>query len=339
MDINSLHFLIIDILSDVESLCESFEIEDHLMAEQITKPSNKPAFINNHSTPLPSVYESDDSEFEDFLDDILERGRSLLKKPSKTAHSVYNDSCAMDSRLETTVELQAEVTLRRLISLSSHSLIQNVNAPVIPVEVEYELNIWPSELIIPWQIQTNSNARNRNMLVTCFDNLFRTLQMQSSTNIEHILQLWLTLSLNSDEKFNPNSIPFIALSPEAVNCLISAITWSPGLSLRTWCSALQTLTLICNIMHGINGANSEWSENFGLYCRTGYIVNHSDLVQMFLRLLSGTGLVFSDKALVSAFLKDYPFLFIIDRLSLTIIFRHRFSFYVIRSVLISYYKY
>ncbi|KAK9728572.1 Inhibitor of Apoptosis domain [Popillia japonica] len=285
-----------EILSDVESLCESFEIEDHLMTEQI-KPNNKPTSINNHSTPLPSVYESDDSEFEDFLDDILERGRSLLKKPSKTLHSVYSDSCAMDSRLEATVELQAEVTLRRLILLSSHSLIQNINAPVVPIDVECELNVWPSELLIPWQIQTHSNTRNRNMLINCFDNLFRTLQMQSSTNIEHILQLWLTLSLNSDEKFNPNSIPFIALSPEAVNCLITAITWSPGLSLRAWCSALQTLTLICNIMHGMNGANSEWSETFGLYCRTGYIVNHSDFVQMLLRLLSGTGLVFSDKGL------------------------------------------
>lgn len=31
---------------------------------------------------LPSLLESDDSEFEDFLDDILERGRNLFKKGS-----------------------------------------------------------------------------------------------------------------------------------------------------------------------------------------------------------------------------------------------------------------
>lgn len=31
--------------------------------------------------PLPSLLESDDSELEDLLDDILERGRNLVKKP------------------------------------------------------------------------------------------------------------------------------------------------------------------------------------------------------------------------------------------------------------------
>lgn len=31
---------------------------------------------------LPSLLESDDSELEDFLDDILERGRNMLKKGS-----------------------------------------------------------------------------------------------------------------------------------------------------------------------------------------------------------------------------------------------------------------
>lgn len=31
---------------------------------------------------LPSLLESDDSELEDFLDDILERGRNMLKKDS-----------------------------------------------------------------------------------------------------------------------------------------------------------------------------------------------------------------------------------------------------------------
>nr|XP_022908652.1 baculoviral IAP repeat-containing protein 6 isoform X2 [Onthophagus taurus] len=278
-----------DILADVENLCEAFEIEDQIMADQLktTKPSN------NNSGPLPSVFESDDSEFEDFLDDILERGRSLLKKPPKTNQG---ESYAMDSRLEATVELQAEVILRRLISMSSYSLVQNINTPVIAAESEMDLMAWPEELLLSWQIQTEP-IRNRNMLINCFDNLFKSLPLQSSTNIEHILQLWLTLSLRNDEKFNPNSIPFISLSPEAVNSLITAITWSPGLSLRTWCSALQSLTLICNIMHGSNGSNTEWSDTYGLYCRTGYVLNHPDFVQMFLRLLSGSGLVFSDKGL------------------------------------------
>lgn len=34
----------------------------------------------NSNFPLPSLLESDDSELEDLLDDILERGRNLTKK-------------------------------------------------------------------------------------------------------------------------------------------------------------------------------------------------------------------------------------------------------------------
>lgn len=36
----------------------------------------------NSTFPLPSLLESDDSELEDLLDDILERGRTLTKKHS-----------------------------------------------------------------------------------------------------------------------------------------------------------------------------------------------------------------------------------------------------------------
>ena len=270
-------------------MCESFEIEDHLNTEQI---QNMP----KSSTPLPSVFESDDSEIEDFISDVFERGRCMIKKPQKSNCSTYNGSCAMDTRLEVTVELQAEITLRRLISSHMHSLMQNINSPPTLSDIDQELPMWPAELLIPWQPQSQTNAKNGNMLVNSFNNLFKNLQMQSTTNIEHILQLWLTLSSNSDEKFNPNSVPFFPLSLEAINSLISSIAWSTGLSLRCWCSALQTLTLICNTTHT---SNSKWSENYGVYCRIECVVKHPDFVQMLNRLLSGTGLVFSDKGLVS----------------------------------------
>lgn len=45
---------------------------------QIVGPSTTGKQSTNF--PLPSLLESDDSELEDLLDDILERGRLLMKK-------------------------------------------------------------------------------------------------------------------------------------------------------------------------------------------------------------------------------------------------------------------
>lgn len=139
------------------------------------------------------------------------------------------------------------------------------------------------------------------MLVNSFDALFQNIQRQSPANLEHILHLWLTLNSAGDgaERFDPVTVPFSALSPEGVQALISAVAWSPGLSLRTWCAALQTLTLVCNQQQQ-QGAG-QWAESYGLYSMTGCLVNHADFVQMLIRLLSGAGLVYSDKGLVSSF--------------------------------------
>lgn len=288
-----------DLLSDVESLCESFGLEDNLLSEPVPKQGKTGTANNNNGNQLPSVYESEDSELEDFLDDILERGRTLLKKSCKGTLSSCSGSHAVDSRLEVGVEMSAEIALRRLMTLSTHNLIQNINGSVAVPENEIELPPWPSSLILPWQMQTQCNSSYRTMLMNCFEALFKDIQRQSSVNLEHILHLWLTLNCtNGDDKFDPSAIPFIGLSPEAINCLVSAIAWSPGLSLRTWCTALQTLTLICNLTHGPN-SSPQWSDLYGLYGMTSCLVNHQDFVQLLIRLLSGAGLVFSDKGLVS----------------------------------------
>lgn len=47
--------------------------DSSIVASAATSTSNSNGF-------LPSLLESDDSELEDFLDDILERGRNMLKK-------------------------------------------------------------------------------------------------------------------------------------------------------------------------------------------------------------------------------------------------------------------
>lgn len=268
------------------------------MSEPALKQGKTSSNTNNQ---LPSVYESDDSELEDFLDDILERGRNALKKSSKAVPPISASSCAIDSRLEIGVEANAEMTLRRLVSLNAHSLMTNVNVSVGNTEGEREIPSWQPALLAPWQIDQQLSRTNRSMLISCFNVLFKDLQMQTPLHLEHTLQLWLTLNCNQgDEKFDPASTPFISLDHDSVTSLISAISWSSGLSLRAWCSVLQSLSLVCNIMQqGPGPASSQWQEPVGTYSLTLTVINHPDFVQMLLRLLSGTGLVFSEKGLVS----------------------------------------
>lgn len=287
----------LDLLSDVESLCETYDIEENIIAGSLIKHHHGKisSNSNNPSNQLPSVFESDDSELEDMLDDILERGRNLLKKTPKGALLVYTGSCAMDSRLEMGVETLAEITLRRLVMLSTHNLSHNVTTAVPAEENEHEIPPWPAG---QWQIRQFPHKSNIDMLDSCFDQLFEEIGMQNSSHIEHILQLWLTLNCSSsDDKFNPSIMPFIGLSPESVRHLISAIAWNPGLSLRTWCCALQMLTLICNQTH----SGAEWSNDYGIYSLISHMIGHPDFVQLLLRLLSGTGVVFLDKGLVNIF--------------------------------------
>ncbi|KAF5297110.1 hypothetical protein FQA39_LY02690 [Lamprigera yunnana] len=285
-----------DLLTDLEILCDSFALEDNVVSEPATK-QGKTSNNNNNNNQLPSVFESDDSELDDFLDDILERGKTHSKKSSKNVYMTSASSCAMDSRLEMGVEASAEMTLRRIISQNLYNLMQNVNATTPYVETEQEFPAWSPELISPWNVEAQATSQNRIMLVSCFNSLFKELQLQSSINIEHILQLWLTLNcVHGDHKFDPSTSPFIVLDQDAISSLITTIAWSSGLSLRTWCSALQTLTMVCNMMQqGSNTATaSQWMDSF---VPTLCIINHSDFVQLLLRLLSGTGLVFSEKGL------------------------------------------
>lgn len=52
------------------------DVQDNIVVTSTTAGTSK---SNGY---LPSLLESDDSELEDFLDDILERGRNMLKKDS-----------------------------------------------------------------------------------------------------------------------------------------------------------------------------------------------------------------------------------------------------------------
>lgn len=282
-------------------------MEDNIVPEPVTKQGKNSNVTNlngnnNNNNQLPSVYESEDSELEDFLEDILQRGSTVLKKANKPAvHSNCSDSFAFDSRLEVGVETSAEITLRKLMILSTHNLDQNINGTKSIVEKEIELQPWPSNLILPWQMQPQSNASYRTMLMNCFDVLFKDLQNRGKSNLEQVLDLWLTLNCSDgEEKFDPSSVPFVGLSPDAAGALVSAVAWSPALSLRAWCSALRTLTLVCNLTQG-PPVSAQWTDLYGVYGMTSCLVNHPDFVQMLIRLLSGAGVVFSDKGLVSVY--------------------------------------
>lgn len=276
--------------ADVESICENFEIEENLIPIQSDNITKQGKFMMNGNMV---VFESDDSEFEDMLDDILERGRSLLKKTPKAGLTVYSGSSAIDSRLDAGVEAQAEITLRRLVMLSTHNLSQNVSSSGMYEDNTREFPDWPMYASVS-QPRPYSYKANISMMNECFDKLFEEVSTQSASNIEHILHLWLTLNCPvAGERFNPATIPTIALNHESIQRLISAVAWNPGLSLRAWCYTLQTLTLASN---QINAAN-----DYGVYATANHIVNHPDFVQLLLRLLSGAGVVHLDKGLVSNF--------------------------------------
>lgn len=278
---------------DMEGICdeENF-IPDPVIKKQTISSSN------TSTNQLPSVYESDDSELEDFLDDILERGRIVLKKTPKATNATgFVSSTAMDARLETGVETCAEVMLRKLVTQNAFNLVQNMNATTPTAGKEYKLPPWPPNLAEPWQQQQQgepaNNVSNWTMLTKCFNKLFREMRAQTPFVIENVLQLWLTLNCNGEEdKFDPTVIPSIWLDAEATNSLIAAITFIPGLSLRTWCSALRTLTLLSNL------TNIQFHGQCGFSAMSFCIVYNPNFSDLLLRLLSGNGIVFLEKNLV-----------------------------------------
>lgn len=273
----------------------TFTIDETIVPDKDVETQNK---VNNNNQ-LPSVFESDDSELDDFLDDILERGRSLLRRNGAAKTTVTNGSIstAMDARLELGVETTAEIQLRRLTSLATSNLLQHLNSPTSDTEEPQIPPPWPEELILPWTQSSSIDITNSEMLTICFNVLFNEMQLQNSSYIENTVRLWLTLNKTSSKgSFNPSYIPVIGISSQSVNSLISALVYSPSLSLRTWCVALQALTLMCN-MHNIPNNTPAPVDLLEQYLNgmAGCLISHQEFVPMLLRLLSGSGLTYADK--------------------------------------------
>ncbi|KAM0728904.1 Baculoviral IAP repeat-containing protein 6 [Formica fusca] len=254
---------------------------------------------------LPSLLESDDSELEDFLDDILERGRNMLKKDSTvskilTSAITGSISLAMDARLEYGVEMGVEISLRILSTVGMYNLPHSINATV---HMPSEANRCCQQSYL--RTETNDKSQevgnlsdptpsNLSMLTRCFEKMFTDLYLRNnSANLELVLQLWFALNMDAatehpGSQFDPSLTPLIPLSPAAISSLISALSWHTGVSLRAWCFALQCLTIVCN-------------QPLRRYsCLDGFvpsspsiancIVKERNTGPMLLRLLSGNGL-------------------------------------------------
>ncbi|XP_076283788.1 BIR repeat containing ubiquitin-conjugating enzyme isoform X2 [Lasioglossum baleicum] len=265
----------------------SISIEEDTQDSIVTSPTA--AASTSKSKCLSSLLESDDSEVEDFLENVVELDKHRLKKEFmkefKTQTSCSKNSSissAMDARLEYGLDMGIEVSLRLLSTLGMYNLPHSINAPIY---VPAEPNRCPSQP--PSKDTTASSAL---MLTRCFDKLFSDLYLQNGgTDLELILQLWLTLNCDA-----ASSKPHLnTLSSAAISSLISALTWHPGVSLRAWCLALECLGLASKKPEEVEpeepGNSRQPLYNF-FEAMTGCIIKDRNLGPMLLRLLSGSGL-------------------------------------------------
>ncbi|XP_032684948.1 baculoviral IAP repeat-containing protein 6 isoform X6 [Odontomachus brunneus] len=260
---------------------------------------------------LPSLLESDDSELEEFLDDILERGRNMLKKGSTvskilTSAITGSISLAMDARLEYGVEMGVEISLRILSTVGMYNLPHSINAPIhMPMESNrpgQQSSMpktdadWGDRSQETWN-SSDPTPSSFSMLTKCFDKMFTDLYLQQNNgmNLELVLQLWLTLNMDtpnehshSSSQFDSSLTPVIPLSLAAISNLISALSWHSGISLRAWCLGLQCLTIVCNqSLQRYQGLDGFATSGF---CVASCIVKEHNTGPMLLRLLSGNGL-------------------------------------------------
>lgn len=238
--------------------------------------------------------ESDDSELDDFLDDILEHGRNMLRKGSSSRTSIVAStkagciSTAMDARLDFAVDCHAEVLIRRLSMLGAYNLPHSVNA-VFPSCSEGEKPSSPGT----WPQPENEPTASHNMLIACFDKIFVELRIQGTwTTLEQALQLWLTLNSETNfdsgvHHFDPSSCPTIGLSPEAIHSLFAALMFQPEMSVRTWCLAFQCLTQLSNTP--CSEAVAQWGSRVS-QGMTHVISNDPMFTSVLDRFLSGCGL-------------------------------------------------
>ncbi|ELK27335.1 Baculoviral IAP repeat-containing protein 6 [Myotis davidii] len=113
--------------------------------------------------------------------------------------------------------------------------------------------------------------------------------------LESLLQLWLTLSLNSSSSgnkengaeiflYNANRIPVISLNQASITSFLTVLAWYPNTLLRTWCLVLHSLTIMTNMQ-----LNSGSSSAIGTQDSTAHLlVSDPNLIHVLVKFLSGT---------------------------------------------------
>uniref|UniRef100_A0A3Q3KMW9 Dual E2 ubiquitin-conjugating enzyme/E3 ubiquitin-protein ligase BIRC6 n=1 Tax=Monopterus albus TaxID=43700 RepID=A0A3Q3KMW9_MONAL len=218
------------------------------------------------------------------------------EKPGSQGLSV-SVSQALDARLEVGLEQQAELMLKMMATLQADSILQALTSS--SSTVSQASNGTDDSLLRALHgggsppgsgliIQPSSIP----MLSACFNKLFSMLQVHH-VQMESLLQLWLTLSLNtcsggSEESgsdiflFNASRVPTIPLNQASISSFLTVLAWYPNTSLRTWCLVLHCLTLMTN-MSASNGNGLSSQES-----TARQIVSDPALVHILVRFLSGT---------------------------------------------------
>ncbi|KFV18423.1 Baculoviral IAP repeat-containing protein 6, partial [Tauraco erythrolophus] len=206
-------------------------------------------------------------------------------------------SQALDARLEVGLEQQAELMLKMMSTLEADSILQALT------NTSPTLTQSPSgtdDSLLRGLHAANQNAQlivqlsSIPMLSACFNKLFSMLQVHH-VQLESLLQLWLTLSLNSISSgskdsgadiflYNANRIPVISLNQASVTSFLSVLAWYPNTLLRTWCLVLHSLTLMTNMQ-----LNAGPSSAIGAQESTAQLlVSDPNLIHVLVKFLSGT---------------------------------------------------
>ncbi|CAH1791767.1 unnamed protein product [Owenia fusiformis] len=178
-------------------------------------------------------------------------------------------STAMDARLETGLDMRAELRLRVMQSLDVENVQSAITSPLPAVpsggaqkNPRQQQSVTDDELG-GINIVVRPPVSSTEMLSQCFSQLFTQLQLQR-VNLDTILELWLTLndetSLddNNQVTFDPTRVPSIGLDEQAVTSLLAALAWSPSVAVRTWALAFRTLTLLANVKVSDRVGRDKW---------------------------------------------------------------------------------
>uniref|UniRef100_A0A8D0H8S2 Dual E2 ubiquitin-conjugating enzyme/E3 ubiquitin-protein ligase BIRC6 n=2 Tax=Sphenodon punctatus TaxID=8508 RepID=A0A8D0H8S2_SPHPU len=169
-------------------------------------------------------------------------------------------SQALDARLEVGLEQQAELMLKMMATLEADSILQaltNTSPTLTQSPSGTDDSLLRGLHVANQNSQLIIQLSSIPMLSTCFNKLFSMLQVHH-VQLESLLQLWLTLSLNSSSSgskdnstdiflYNASRTPVISLNQASVTSFLTVLAWYPNTLLRTWCLVLHSLTLMTNM--------------------------------------------------------------------------------------------